>query len=69
MSVDEIISAIKIALSAAQAAYELGQDAGPFIKNAYDIMNGKTLTADERAELLAKEQALRNRLQAPITDD
>lgn len=71
MSIDlaSIVANIQLAVSAAKAAYELGQDAGPFIKNAADIIAGKPMTPDQRAAALAKETELRNRLQAPITDD
>lgn len=64
-----IVSDIKLAVSAAQAAYKLGQDAGPFIANAADIFAGKPLSVEARAKAMAKEEELRARLHAPITDD
>lgn len=69
MDLATIIADIKLAVSAAQAAYQLGKDAGPFITAAADIIGGKALTPEQRAEMLENETALRNRLQAPITDD
>lgn len=69
MDLASIIADIKLAVSAAQAAYQLGKDAKPFIDNAASIIGGTPMTPDQRTVALAQEAALRARLQAPITDD
>lgn len=68
MDIIGIIANVRLAISAAQAAYQLGQDARPFIQNAADIIGGKTLSIEERAAMLDMEKRLRDRLQAPIND-
>lgn len=69
MDLITIIADVKMAIGVAQSLYELGKDAAPAIKRAVDIINGKHLTPAERAEMVAEETALRNRLNAPLEDD
>lgn len=65
-----ILLDVQIAISVAKAAYELGQDARPFILAAYQIAFGhKTLTDAERKAMQDQEIALRKQIDAAIADD
>lgn len=70
MDLSSILNDIKSAVALAKTAMEIGADSGPFIKLAYDVgFNGKHLTAEERAEMAAKEQEFRNSIDAVIAAD
>jgi len=64
------IEAIKLALSLAMTAYQLGKDAAPYIKLAYEIQfKNKVLTDAERQAMDGQEAAWRAEIDAVIADD
>lgn len=64
------LAAIKLALSLATTAYQLGKDAAPYIKLAYQIQfKNKVLTTDERKGMTDQETAWRAEIDAKIAED
>lgn len=64
------IAMIKLALTLATTAYQLGRDAAPYIKLAYEIQfKNKVLTAEERSQMEAQEQSWREEIDAIIAAD
>lgn len=61
---------IKLALSLATTTYQLGKDAAPYIKMAYEIQfKNKVLTADERKAMEDQEQSWRSEIDEIIAAD
>lgn len=70
MDIASILDDVQIAIKLANTAIQIGQDAAPFIKNAYGILfEGKTLTDDERQAMLDQEIAWRSEIDAVIAKD
>jgi len=64
------IAMIKLALTLATTAYQLGKDAAPYIKLAYEIQfKNKVLTAEERKAMEAQEQSWREEIDVIIAAD
>lgn len=64
------LAAIKLALSLATTAYQLGKDAAPYIKLAYEIQfKNKVLTSEEHKAILNQEAAWRAEIDAKIAED
>lgn len=64
------IATVKLALSLAMTAYQLGKDAAPYIKLAYEIQfKNKILTAPERDAMTQQEQLWRSEIDAVIAAD
>lgn len=64
------VETIKLALSLAMTAYQLGKDAAPYIKLAYEIQfKNKVLTDDERKAMSDQEEAWRAEIDAIIAAD
>lgn len=65
-----ILADVQLAITVGKAAYEFGQDAGPFLINAYEIaFQNKVLTPDERTAMRAHEASLRSDIDAAIAAD
>jgi hypothetical protein len=65
-----ILADVQLAISIGKMAVELGQDAGPFLINAYDIaFENKVLTAAERQTMRDQETAFRASIDATISAD
>lgn len=65
-----ILADVQLALSLGRMAYQLEQDAQPFVLKAWQIAFGhKTLTAAERREMKDQEAALRAQIDAVIAAD
>ena len=65
-----ILADVQLALSLGKMAFELGQEAGPFLINAYQIaFENKVLTVDERAAMVAQEAKMRSDVDAVIAAD
>ena len=65
-----ILADVQLAISLGKTAIELGQDAKPFLLNAYAIAFGnKTLTPDERQAMRDQEAALRASIDGVIAAD
>ena len=63
-----LFSQLEKIIQVAQMALTLGEDAAPFVATILDLIHGKgTLSIADRAALLAKEEALRAQLQAPLS--
>jgi hypothetical protein len=70
MDAATILADVQLALTIGEAAYKLGMQAGPFLVEAYQIaFQQKVLTADERAEMQAKEAQMRAAIDAAISAD
>lgn len=64
------VATIKLALSLAMTAYQLGKDAAPYIKLAYQIQfKNKVLTDDERKAMADQEAAWRKEIDDIIAAD
>lgn len=64
------ITTVKLALSLAMTAYQLGKDAAPYIKLAYEIQfKNKVLTTAERVTMLQQEKLWRSEIDAVIAAD
>lgn len=62
-----ILADVQLALSLGKMALELGQEAGPYLVNAYQIaFENKVLTVDERAAMRAQENQWRSDIDAQI---
>lgn len=69
MDLAAIIADAQIVIALGKLAISVGQDAAPFVMQAYEILiNGKTLSDQERQALSEKEAALRAQLQEPLPD-
>jgi hypothetical protein len=65
-----ILADVQLALAVGKLAVQLGQDAAPFLINAYNIVvNDKVLTDDERAAMKAQEAQFRADIDAQIAAD
>lgn len=65
-----ILADVQLALTLGKMAIDLGEEAGPFLVNAYQIaFNNKTLTAAERQSMRDQETAMRARVDAVIAAD
>lgn len=65
-----ILADVQLAISVGKLALELGQEAGPYLINAYNIAFGtKVLTPDERAGMRAQETEMRGRIDDVIAAD
>ena len=67
-----IIAAINGAITLANAAVKIGQDAAPYVKALYDTVSGKApadVTQADLDELEARIDALSDELQAPLPDE
>jgi hypothetical protein len=65
-----VLADVQLAISLGKMAFELGQEAGPFLINAYDIaFENKVLTADERNAMRAQEASMRADIDATIAAD
>ena len=65
-----LLADVQLAISIGRAAVQLGQDAAPFLINAYDIAFAhKVLTAAERQEMRDKEAAMRGDIDGVIAAD
>lgn len=70
MDLATLISDAQLAVSVAKLAIAAGQDAAPYIENAYLILfQGKVLTTEERAGMAAQEVAWRNDVDSAIAKD
>ena len=57
-------------ISIGKLAVELGQEAGPYLVNAYNIAFGnKTLTAEERQTMRDQENTFRSQISAAVAAD
>ncbi len=64
------IATVMLAVKLASTAYQLGKDAAPYIKLAYEIQfKNKILTAEERKAMDNQEQVWRDEIDAVIADD
>ena len=65
-----ILADVQIAISIGKLAVQLGEEAGPYLLNAYNIAFGnKTLTAEERQAMRDQEADLRSRIDAAVAAD
>jgi hypothetical protein len=65
-----ILADVQLAVSLGKMAYELGQEVGPYLLDAYNIAFGyKVLTAEERQAMRDKETAMRTSIDAVIAAD
>lgn len=70
MDAATILADVQLAISIGKIAVQLGQDAKPFLLNAYDIAFGnKTLTPDERQAMRDQETSFRQQIDAVIAAD
>lgn len=70
MDATQILADVQLALSAAKQAFELGQDAKPFVTDAYQIVvSRKPLTAEARQAMQDREVALRQQIDDIIAAD
>lgn len=70
MDVAAILADVQLAISLGKLAVQIGQDAKPFLLNAYNIAFGhKTLTPEERQAMRDHEASLRGRIDAVIAAD
>jgi hypothetical protein len=65
-----ILADVQLAISIGKVAVELGQDAAPFLINAYDIaFENKTLTPADRQAMRDQESAMRASIDGTIAAD
>lgn len=65
-----ILADVQLALSLGKMAYQLEQDAAPFLLNAYNIaFENKVLTPDERQAMRDQEASMRASIDAVIAAD
>lgn len=70
MDLAAILADVQIAISIAKLAYQLGQDAGPYIDRAYKILfEQKTLSDEERADMMSQEAQWRKEIDDAIAAD
>lgn len=66
----ELLANVTLAIKLAKMAYDLGKEAAPFVKTAYDILvNKKILTVEEHKSMLDQEAAWRTEIDAKIAED
>lgn len=62
-----ILADVQIVVGIARIAIQVGEDVAPFIETIYQLtVEKRALTDLERADMLARESALRAVLQAPF---
>jgi hypothetical protein len=65
-----LLADVQLALSLGKMAFDLGQEAGPYLVNAYQIAFGnKVLTAAERTAMQTQETQWRADIDAQIAAD
>lgn len=65
-----IIQEAMLVLTAAEKIVQIGGDVAPRIEDAIAILSGqKTLSADERAALIAEQQGYESRIDAAVAAD
>lgn len=65
-----ILAEVQLAIKLAKMAYDLGHDAAPFIKTAYEIVfKNKVLTTEERQTMTAQETSWRSDIDKIIAED
>lgn len=65
-----ILAEVQLAIKLAKMAYDLGHDAAPFIKTAYEIVfKNKVLTVDEHQAMNTQEIAWRASIDAQVAED
>lgn len=65
-----ILADVQLAISIGKLAVQLGQEAGPYLINAYNIAFGdKVLTPEERQAMRDQEAQLRGQIDAVIAAD
>lgn len=65
-----ILENVTLAIKLAKTAYDLGKDAAPFIKTAYEVaVNKKILTIEEHKSMIEQEAAWRTEIDAVIAKD
>jgi hypothetical protein len=65
-----ILAEVQLAIKLAQMAYDLGHDAAPFVKTAYEIVfKNKVLTVEERQAMTAQETSWRASTDKIIAED
>lgn len=70
MDLATILADAKIVVSLGTLALQVGEDAAPFLKDAYDILfSKKTLTDAERTALIAQETAMTAKIEAAFPDE
>lgn len=70
MTTDTILANVQLVIKLAKMAYDLGHDAEPFVKTAYNIVvNKKVLTPEEHKTMADQEIAWRAAIDAQIVQD
>lgn len=65
-----ILADVQLAIKLAKMAYDIGVDAAPYIKTAYQIMfENKVLTTEERQAMRNQEIAWRQNIDNKIAED
>lgn len=65
-----ILADVALAIKLAKMAYDIGHDAAPFIKTAYEIMfKNKILTVEERQSMTDQELSWRKAIDDKIAED
>lgn len=65
-----ILAEVQLAIKLAKMAYDLGHDAAPFVKTAYEIVfKNKVLTVEERQAMTVQEATWRIAVDAQIAED
>lgn len=65
-----ILADVQLAVKLAKMAYDLGKEAAPYVKTAYQILfENKVLTTDERKAMTDQEAAWRTEIDQIIADD
>lgn len=65
-----ILADVQLAISIGKMAVDLGEEAAPYLINAYKIaFQDKTLTADDRQAMRDQETAMRARIDSVIAAD
>lgn len=65
-----ILAEVQLAIKLAKMAYDLGHDAAPFVKTAYEIVfKNKVLTVEERQAMNSQETAWRASIDAQVSED
>lgn len=65
-----ILADVTLAIKLAKMAYDLGHDAAPFVKTAYQIVfENKVLTIEERKIMSEQETTWRTNIDKAIAED
>lgn len=65
-----IVAEAQIIIAMAKLAYQVGQDAAPYVERAWKLLfENKSLTEQERADMAAQETAWRSDIDKAITAD